>query len=113
MDGSRFSLNGLRQRTSQVSLKQKTINRHQAKSMVKAAFPSVSYSENRFINVKGNKSPFDGDLNYWAKRNSALYDGIVAKTLRKQNHSCGYCGLKFALEEMEKLIQWDLINLSR
>lgn len=107
MDGSGFSLNGIRQRTNQVFLKQKTINRHQAKSMIKAAFPSVSYSENRFINVKGNKSPFDGDLNYWAKRNSALYDGIIAKTLRKQNHSCGQCGLKFALEEKVELHHLD------
>ena len=33
--------------------------------------------------------------NYWSKRNSVLYDGATAKTLRKQNHSCGHCGLKF------------------
>ena len=95
MDGSRFSLWGLNHRTFKVFLKQKTINRHQAEKMVKAAFPSVNYSENKFVNVKGDKSPFDGDINYWAKRNSVLYDGIAAKILRKQCHSCGQCGLKF------------------
>ena len=103
MDGSRFSLWGLSKRAFKVFLKQKTINRYQAERMVKIAFPSVSYSENRFTSVKGEKSPFDGDINYWSKRNSALYDGMTAKTLRKQNHSCGYCGLKFLEGEKVEL----------
>ncbi len=95
MDGSRFSLWQMNDRTYKVFLKQETINKYQAEKMVKQAFPSVSYSENRFVNVKGDKSPFDGDLNYWSKRNSVLYDGATSKALRKQSHSCGYCGLKF------------------
>ncbi len=95
MDGSRFSLWHMNNRTYKVFLKQETINKHQAEKMVKQAFPSVSYSENKFVNVKGDKSPFDGDLNYWSKRNSVLYDGATSKTLRKQSHSCGHCGLKF------------------
>jgi RNA-directed DNA polymerase len=103
MDGSRFSLWGLSKRAFKVFLKQKTINRYQAEKMVKIAFPSVSYSENRFVTVKGEKSPFDGDLNYWSKRNSVLYDGMTAKTLRKQNHSCGHCGLKFLEGEKVEL----------
>ncbi len=103
MDGSRFSLWGLSQRTRNVFLKQKTINRHQAESMVKTAFPSISYSENKFVNVQGEKSPFDGDINYWSKRNSVLYDGATARTLRKQNHSCGHCGLKFLNKEKVEL----------
>ena len=86
MDGSRFSLWDLNHRTFRVFLKQKTINRHQAGRMVKTAFPSVSHSENKFVNVKGEKSPFDGDINYWSKRNSVLYDGTTASTLRKQSH---------------------------
>lgn len=103
MNGSRFSLWSLNQRTFRVFLKQKTINRHQAEKMVKTAFPSVSYSENKFNNVKRDKSPFDGDINYWSKRNSALYDGTTANMLRKQNHSCGHCGLKFLDEEKIEL----------
>ena len=95
MDGSRFSLWDLNHRTFRVFLKQKTINRHQAEKIVNTAFPNVSYSENKFVNVKGEKSPFDGDINYWSKRNSVLYDGTTARKLKKQNHSCGHCGLKF------------------
>ncbi len=103
MDGSRFSLNGLRQRTHKVFLKQETTNRYQAKEMLKIAFPRVKYSENKFVNVKGDKSPFDGDLIYWSKRNSALYDGATARTLKRQNHSCARCGLKFIDEEKVEL----------
>ena len=118
LDGSRFNLWNLAYRTFRVFLKQKTINRNQAEKMVKTAFPYVKHSENRFVNVKGNKSPFDGDINYWAKRNSVLYDGATAKTLRKQSHSCGHCGLKFLEEEKVELHHidgnhnnWDEKNL--
>jgi len=61
--------------------------------------PPVGYSENKFVNVKGNKSPYDGDLIYWSNRNSALYDNTTAKTLKKQNHSCANCGLKLTSDE--------------
>ena len=118
MNGSRFSLWGLTHRTFKVFLKQESINRHQAEKMVKTAFPTVKHSENKFISVKGEKSPFNGDINYWSKRNSKYYDGTTAKTLRKQNHSCGHCGLKFLDEEKVELHHidsnhnnWDSSNL--
>ena len=118
MDGSRFSLWGLNHRAFKVFLKQKTVNRYEAVKMVKEAFPSVSYSESKFISVKGEKSPFDGDINYWSKRNSKYYDGAIAKTLRKQSHSCRHCGLKFLDEEKVELHHidgnhnnWDEKNL--
>ena len=63
------------------------------------AFPNVSYSENKHINVKGEKSPFDGDIAYWSERNSKLYDGETSHALRRQNHTCGYCGLKMLSDE--------------
>ena len=103
MDGSRFSLWSLSHRTFQVFLKQESIDRYQAASMVQIAFPSVKYSENKFVNVKGEKSPFDGDIVYWSKRNSAMYDGVTARTLKHQNHSCAYCGLKFIDEDAIEL----------
>lgn len=103
MDGSRFSLWSLNHSAFKRFKKQKTINRYQAEEMVKRAFPSVKYSENRFVNVKGDKSPFDGDLTYWSKRNNVLHDGVIAKTLRKQSHSCGHCGLKFLEGEKVEL----------
>lgn len=118
MDGSRFSLWGIAHKAFKVFLKQESINRYQAEKMIKTAFPNVGYSENRFVNVKGDKSPFDGDINYWSKRNSVLYDGATAKTLKKQNHSCGYCRLNFINDEKVELHHidgnhdnWDNKNL--
>lgn len=99
MSGSRFSLWFLNHRTFKVFNKETKQDRHTAEELVKRAFPSVSYSENRHIKVRGNKSPYDGDLVYWSERNSKLYDCKTSKQLQKQNHTCGQCGLKFTCEE--------------
>ena len=118
MDGSRFSLWHTAYKAFKVFLKQKTVNRYNARDMVRTAFPNISFSENKFISVKGKKSPFDGDIKYWSKRNSKYYDGETAKALRKQSHSCGHCGLKFLEEEKAELHHidgnhnnWDSNNL--
>ncbi|MEA5597059.1 group II intron reverse transcriptase/maturase [Rivularia sp. UHCC 0363] len=94
MSNVRDSLWHISHRTFKVFLKQKKTNRYMAESLVKKAFPTVSYSENRFVNVKGEKSPFDGDLIYWSQRESKLYDGTSAKLLKKQNHTCARCNMK-------------------
>jgi RNA-directed DNA polymerase len=99
MDGSRFSLYHLQNRAYRVFNKEAKQDRYSSKKLLDKAFPAVSYSENKHVNVKGNKSPFDGDLTYWSERNSKLYDGETSKVLKRQNHTCGYCGLKFMSEE--------------
>ncbi len=99
MDGSRFSLWYIANRAWKVFNKERKLNRKQVTNLIKAAFPNVSYSENKFVNVKGDKSPFDGDIVYWSQRNSKFSDNRTAKTLRRQNHSCGYCGIKMTSEE--------------
>lgn len=72
-------------------IKQPRINRKKADDLVFKAFPRVGYSVNKFINVKGNKSPFDGDLLYWSKRNSKYYDGRLSKVLRANYYRCHHC----------------------
>ncbi len=95
MTGSRFSLWYLNHRSFKVFLKEKTMTKSQAECLIKKAFPVVGYSEHKHILVKGDASPFNGDLVYWSKRESKLYDGATAKALNNQNHKCGHCGLKF------------------
>jgi RNA-directed DNA polymerase len=107
MEGSRFSLWGMRLRTWNVFNKEKKLNRYQVNDLIVQAFPHVSYSENKHINVAGERSPYDGDIIYWSERNSKLYDGMTAKLLRKQHHSCGYCGAKFLLDERVNLHHLD------
>jgi RNA-directed DNA polymerase len=99
MSGTRFSLSPLRLRTYWVFNKEAKQTRQSCKTLLNRAFPAVSYSENRHIMVKGDRSPYDGDLIYWSERNSKLYEGTTAKTLKRQNHSCGYCGLKMTVEQ--------------
>lgn len=103
MEGARNSLSFIRLRAFKVFNKEQKQNRYTSKKLLKQAFPSVPYSEHKFVNVKGDKSPYDGDLIYWSKRNSKLYDGETSKALKRQNHSCGACRLKFTGNEKVNL----------
>jgi group II intron reverse transcriptase/maturase len=103
MDGSRNSLYFIQNRAFKVFNKETKQNSQTSKKLLDQAFPSVSFSENRHVKVKGNKSPYDGDLVYWSERNSKLYDGITAKLLKKRHHTCGYCGYKMTSEERVNL----------
>ncbi|WP_424101229.1 group II intron reverse transcriptase/maturase [Moorena producens] len=79
--------------------KEKKVSRYRADELCKKAFPKVGYKQNQHVNVKGTKSPYDGDLVYWSKRNSRLYSDATSDALKRQNHSCGHCGLKFLEDE--------------
>lgn len=107
MSGSRFSLWYLNHRAWQVFNKQSHLNRHQTDALIKKAFPAVPYSESKHVMVSGDASPFNGDLVYWSKRESNHYDGPTAKVLRKQNHTCGHCGLKLTPGEEVNLHHLD------
>jgi RNA-directed DNA polymerase len=103
MDGSRYSLWHIQSRTFKVFNKETKQNRYTSKKLLEKAFPAVPHSENKHVNVKRNKSPFDGDLTYWSERNSKLYDGITSKVLKRQNHACARCGLRMISEEQVNL----------
>ncbi|MEG3857817.1 group II intron reverse transcriptase/maturase [Microcoleus sp. herbarium12] len=94
LDGSRFSLWFLNNRAFKVFNKESKQNRYTVTKLIEKAFPAVPYSEQKFVNVKGEKSPYDGDIAYGRERNSKLYDGATSKALKRQNHKCGKCGLK-------------------
>jgi 5-methylcytosine-specific restriction endonuclease McrA len=83
--------------------KQGRYDRYQTNAIIHKAFPSVSWSVNKHVNVKGDKSPFDGDLIYWSKRSNNNYDGVSAKLLNKQGHTCTACGLKFLSDDKVEL----------
>jgi len=99
MNSRRMSLYHIQNRAYKVFNKEAKQDRHTSKKLLDKAFPSVPYSENKHINVKGDNSPFDGDLVYWSERNSKLYDCSTSKTLKRQNHTCGHCGLKMLSDE--------------
>ncbi len=99
MDGARNSLYFIEKRAFKVFNSEKKQNRHTSKKLLDKAFPAVPYSENKFSNVREDKSPYDGDLTYWSARNSKLYDGATSQALRRQNHTCGFCELNMLNDE--------------
>ena len=99
LNGSRFSLWFINNRAFKVFNKEAKQNCYTVNKLIEKAFPTVPYSENKFINVKGEKSPYDGDIAYWSERNSKLYNGETSKALKRQNHKCGKCGLKMLGDE--------------
>ena len=99
MNGSRNSLYYIQTRAYKVFNKETKQDCYSSKKLLDKAFPAVPYSENRHVMVKETKSPYDGDTVYWSERNSKLYDGETSKALKKQNHKCASCGLKFIDEE--------------
>ena len=107
MDGSRFSLWHINNRTWKVFNKESKNTKESTTKLINKAFPKVPYSENKHVMVKGNKSPYDQDITYWSERNSKLYNGHTSKALKKQNHSCAECDLKFTSEERVHLHHTD------
>jgi group II intron reverse transcriptase/maturase len=75
--------------------KQGRYDRQGTTEVIQKAFPPIPWKVNAHINVSGGKSPFEGDLIYWAKRENKNYSGIHASLLKKQNHQCETCGLTF------------------
>ncbi len=75
--------------------KQGRYDRQGTNKALERAFPRVSWKINAHINVISDKSVFDGDLTYWAKRENKNYSGTSASILKQQNHKCNACGLTF------------------
>ena len=50
---------------------------------------------NRYVKVKGDASPYDGNLSYWATRmgRHPEMDSLKASLLKKQKGKCTHCGL--------------------
>lgn len=94
-DMKNHSLHGSKARAFAVFNKEKSNNRYSAKALLGKAFPSIKWAVNKHVMVAGERSPYEGDLLYWSKRNSKLYDGITAKVLKKQDHRCEACRLSF------------------
>jgi RNA-directed DNA polymerase len=78
-------------------------DRNQTNKVIHRAFPSVKWSACRFNNVIGDKSPYDGDFAYWAKRENANYDGMTARILKQQNYQGACCHLSFYSGDIAEL----------
>lgn len=59
----------------------------------------------RHVKVRGDASPYDGNLTYWAQRLSdhPLVNSRLATVLRWQKGRCGFCGLAFKPDDLIEL----------
>jgi len=57
----------------------------------------IHCSSTEYVKIKGNKSPFDGDLKYWSNRLKTHPELSTRKLnlLKKQKGRCAECGLYF------------------
>ncbi|AVH64099.1 RNA-directed DNA polymerase [Nostoc sp. 'Peltigera membranacea cyanobiont' N6] len=64
-----------------------------------------SCSSTDYVKVKGDKSPYDGDLVYWSSRlgTHPQMPNRKAKLLKKQKGKCPWCGLSFQ--------EWDVLEV--
>lgn len=83
--------------------KQGRYNRQGADKATVRAFPVIPWRVARHTGVKGDKSVFDGDLTYWAKRGIKNYSGTSAYLLKQQGYKCQACGLLFLSEDKVEL----------
>ncbi|MFY7805236.1 MAG: group II intron reverse transcriptase/maturase [Limnoraphis robusta] len=59
----------------------------------------------RHVKVRGNKSPYDGDLKYWGQR-LTNYSGLIKRQqtlFKKQNGHCSYCGAAFSITDIQTM----------
>ncbi len=64
-------------------------------AQIEKAFPSVPWKVNDHVMVKGDASPFNGNISYWVGRNSKLYSGPTANAIKRQKGTCPHCNRKF------------------
>jgi len=59
-------------------------------------------SSTEYVKVKGDKSPYDGDLVYWSTRlgKHPEMSGFRSSLLKKQKGKCALCGLGFRDEDI-------------
>jgi len=63
---------------------------------LESIFNGHTYRVNRHSAVRGDQSIYNGDLVYWAKKNSKYYTGPLASALRRQGYRCQACQLRFS-----------------
>ncbi len=72
-------------------------NEGKANSLRLLTHKEFGSSSTEYVKVKGDKSPYDGDLIYWSSRLGAHPElpNRKAKLLKQQKGKCSWCGLTF------------------
>jgi RNA-directed DNA polymerase len=91
-----------------VSIKGRTIKRFSTREgsngLYLISHSDTSCSSTKYVKVKGNASPYDGNLSYWATRmgRHPEIDSLKASLLKKQKGKCTYCDLFFRDKDIQE-----------
>lgn len=77
---------------------------------IESIFNGHSYKMNRHSAIRGDKSVYDGDLVFWAQKNSKHYSGPLATALKSQGYRCKACNLRFKGDDWIELHHINGIN---
>ena len=59
----------------------------------------LRYNSTGYVKIKGDKSPFDGDIAYWVRRMNKKYDGLRRDLIKSQDTKCSMCNLRLRVTD--------------
>lgn len=83
--------------------KNNSLSGKQVTASLQKIYNRHKYSLNGYIPVPGYKSVYDNDFVFWFKRNSKMYDGPLARALKKQDFNYNPCNLRFSTTDRIEL----------
>jgi RNA-directed DNA polymerase len=61
--------------------------------------PPLNYNSTKYVKVKSDKSPFDGDTAYWINRMNRKYGGMRRELIKSQDTICPMCDLRLRVTD--------------
>jgi RNA-directed DNA polymerase len=61
--------------------------------------PTLKFNSTRYVKIKRNKSPFDGDTVYWVNRTNKKYGDVRQKLIKSQDTKCPMCNLRLRITD--------------
>ncbi len=76
------------------------MSRKERTETMKSIFTGHTFKVNAHVSVAGNKSPYNNDWLYWAKRRCKRYAGPLLRTTTRQQFKCYSCGNPFRYDDI-------------
>ena len=102
-DMSQLNLWSINSWTNEYLIKNSSIERKKRVKIVTDIFNGHTFKVNFFQPVIQNKSPYDYDWLYWAKRGSKQFSGSKLRSIRFQKFRCKNCNYHFKVDDIIEL----------
>lgn len=102
-DMSQINLWSINSWTNDYLIKNSNMDRKERVKIVSDIYTGHAYKVNSFKSVIQNKSPYDNDWLYWAKRRSKQFTGPKLRSIRFQEFKCKICNCLFRINDTIEL----------